>query len=283
MAEFLRPAVPGRAVPLLYHRLRQGFEQSMQVERLAALQHEALEIRGVTLVGMRLENAEEDRQRLLLQGGDVAVVDELGSADVLRSDKCILHAREARRLVDRDVERVQERAVGGEERAGALRIGEEQGVQRVDADEIGARRRSDLGEAREILEIADAPVAFGAKRVELAPDAPGAAIPQPVGKVAGRAGGRGERVERDRRRRRSEAAISSSSPAAMPIALQRGALRVIGSAHQLAVQSKVARLDADGGGEAVEVFAHRDSPITAPSRGRRLTPSPRRGRAASGP
>ena len=33
-------------------------------------------------------------------------------------------------------------------------------MERIDADEIGARRAGDLGEAREILEIADAPVAF---------------------------------------------------------------------------------------------------------------------------
>ena len=65
-----------------------------------------------------------------------------------------------------------------------LRRRHEQRMQRIDADEIRAGRRGDLGEARQVLEIADAPIALGAKAIELAGDAPAASVLQPVGQEA---------------------------------------------------------------------------------------------------
>ena len=100
-------------------------------------------------------------------------------------------------------------------------------MQRIDADEIGARRRGDLGEARQILEVADAPVALRAQAVELAGDAPAAARRfsqrrHEAGDAVGRAHRRRARPARAAARL---AAISASSPAANAHGLQHAHAR----------------------------------------------------------
>ena len=50
MAVFVGPAVPRGAMALLRHGLRKRLEQGVQIERLAAVEHELLEIRVVLVV-----------------------------------------------------------------------------------------------------------------------------------------------------------------------------------------------------------------------------------------
>jgi hypothetical protein len=92
--------------------------------------------------------------------------------------------------VDGDIERVEKAPAGGRIGAEAGGLGGEQGVQRIDADEVGARLGGQLGEAGEILEVADAPIAVGAQAVKLAGDAPGAMAVEPAGQMAARLEGR---------------------------------------------------------------------------------------------
>ncbi|ODS01315.1 hypothetical protein AUC68_00110 [Methyloceanibacter methanicus] len=81
---------------------------------------------------------------------------------------------EARDLIRRDQQRIEEAARGRAVGAGAFRLGQEQGMQRADADEVGAERRGIFGEPRQVLEIADAPIAGRAQRIGLHGEAPGA-------------------------------------------------------------------------------------------------------------
>ena len=54
---FLRPARPGRTVAVGSHRLRQRLEQGMEVERLALLGDEAVEVGDEALVAVVREDA----------------------------------------------------------------------------------------------------------------------------------------------------------------------------------------------------------------------------------
>ncbi len=133
----------------------------MQIERGALFRDEALVILALVVASMRREDAEEDQKRLQLRRADVPVVDELRFARTLGRHECVRHAFESGCLVDGNIKRVQEQAVRGGEGACALRRGGEERVQRIDADEVGAGLRRDLGEARQVLKVADAPVARG--------------------------------------------------------------------------------------------------------------------------
>ena len=143
IAVFLRPAVPGRAVPCCDHRLRQRLEQRVQVEALprstrkfsnsAQLSSSSRAFRGRSGTDSRAHRSSALRDgagnRSQSPSTDQAVSSGLGQAVVTRH------------LVERDVERIEELAVGGKERAATLRLRQEQCVQRIDADEISAPRR----------------------------------------------------------------------------------------------------------------------------------------------
>ena len=107
MVEFLGPAVPPRAVPPLHHRFGERLEQRMEIKRLATLEHKALEAFAIGVLAARVENAEQDSERFLLEGRHLLVVHEPGFADVVRRLECVFHTGVAGRLVDGDVERVQ--------------------------------------------------------------------------------------------------------------------------------------------------------------------------------
>jgi hypothetical protein len=51
-------------------------------------------------------------------------------------------------------------------------------MQWIDAEEVAARRAHDLGHPRQVLEVADAPVALGPQAVELAGQAPHPVAPK---------------------------------------------------------------------------------------------------------
>ncbi len=67
MAELVRPTVPARAVSLLRHRLRQRLEKGVEIERLAALGDEALEILALGILRAGLEDTEKNPERLRLR------------------------------------------------------------------------------------------------------------------------------------------------------------------------------------------------------------------------
>ena len=71
-----------------------------------------------------------------------------------------------------DVQDVEEIAAGGTVRAEQAGISREQGVQRVEPDEVGAKAGGGGGKTLEVGEIPDAPVARGTQRVKLDGAAP---------------------------------------------------------------------------------------------------------------
>ena len=273
VAVFVGPAVPGGAVALLGHGLRKRLEQSVQIERLAAVQHELLEVRVVLVLRGVREDAEEHAERLRLEGADSAIVDHPGGAQLSRRLQRIGDALVERRLVEGDVERVQEAARGGREGAAALRRGEEERVQRVDADEIRARLRHELGEAGEILEIADAGIARRAQAVKLAGDAPAAALLQPIGDEAGNAVGRLHATQRDRGEPGKADGGFVFVAGRNAHGLQHAALGAVGDAMHLAGQGEVLDLDADGRGKAVELGHSGSGTKWVPSWMREMTAS----------
>ena len=171
----------------LDHRLRQRLEQSVQVERPPGDGDVIGEFLGISRIAGFAEGAEEKSQRLQLERADSGVVDEPGIAHGRRDDHFAQHLVGAGHPIECDIERIEEMAARRRERAELRRVRHEQSVERIDADEIGAGRRRDLGEAGEILEIAHAPVALRAQAVDLAGNAPATAVAQPAGHEAGNA------------------------------------------------------------------------------------------------
>ena len=256
VAVFLRPGVPAGGMAFLDHRLRQGLEQSVQVERPAAGGDIVGEVlRGGRIAGLA-EGAEEEGQRLQLERADGGVIDELGLSHLRRDDHFGEHRVGTRHLVQRDVERIEEVPARRRERAELPRIGHEQGVQRVDADEVGAGSRCDLGEAGEVLEVAHPPVAPGAQAVDLAGNPPAAAVPQPIGHEAGDAFRRLHRAG-VRRRHAGQAfgdrAIVGGGDAQR---LKRRAERRVRRGDDRPHEGEIAALDAGAFDQTVEVVAH---------------------------
>ena len=184
------------------------------------------------------------------------VVDELRVAQLCRHLEIGENGVGARHLVEGDVEGIEEMPARRRERAELARIGHEQSVERVDADEIGAGAGADLGETGEILEIAHAPVARRAQAVDLAGDAPAAAVAQPLGHVAGDAFRRRHRpgiAGLDLRQALGDGLIVAGGDAQR---LEGGAERCIGRGDDRAHEGDEAALDAGTLGQAVEVIAH---------------------------
>jgi hypothetical protein len=74
------------------------------------------------------------------------------------------------------MQQVQEEATGGGVGIAALGLVGEQAVQRREAKGAGAGLRRTLDEAGEVREIADAPIAAGADRMQLGDDPPGPGV-----------------------------------------------------------------------------------------------------------
>ncbi len=129
-------------------------------------------------------------------------------------------------------------------------------MQRIDADEIAAGGGDDLGEAGEVLEIADAPVALRAQAIDLAGDAPAAAVAQPVGQVAGDALRRLHDIGiggTDRPQAGGDGGVIVGGDAKR---LQREAQGMIGGGDDRPQERLIVALDAGERREAVEVVAH---------------------------
>jgi len=136
----------------------------------------------------------EQGEHLLLGGGDVGVLHGVrvaqglqalleGAVRVQRLRGCAAQEFGHRRHVDE--QRVEREPAGGAVGAGEVRPVHAQGVQGAQADEGGALRGRGGHEFRKIGEIADAPVAFGAQRIELHAEAPPAlTVAQRLGRPA---------------------------------------------------------------------------------------------------
>ena len=121
------PGGPAGAVALGGHAGGDRLEAGVALERLAAGGAEAGERVAVAAGGLP-----EATQGVELEARDGRVVDEVGGADGGEGVGRDAGGVEERQGVDGDVERVQEAAVRGGERAAAVGIGEEQRVQRVE-------------------------------------------------------------------------------------------------------------------------------------------------------
>ncbi len=133
--------------------LAQGLEGRKALQRRALGRAISIEI----VIGAAA--AERLVQHGALQCRNAGVVDQLGLAQahgVGLPLACVVAADD---LVDGDIDRIEVLAARRRIGTGALGIGGEQRMQRIDADEVGALRGEQLGELRQILEVADAEVA----------------------------------------------------------------------------------------------------------------------------
>ncbi len=112
---------------------------------------------------------------------DLGVVDQAGHAEPRQELRLELgqHRLAALDPIDRDIDPVEHAAVGGSIGAEAGGIGGEQGMERVQADEIGAGGSGNVGKSCEIGEVANAEIACRAQAVELAAHAPDTLMIEP--------------------------------------------------------------------------------------------------------
>src|SRR5690606_33251339 len=116
--------------------------------------------RRVPETGLPRKSRPDLAQRAQLQRRHTAIIDMI--KDVEPFALLFVHLR--RRIhsgeaVESDIERIEKLAARWRERAAAVRRCSEQGVYRVDADEVSAVGSDRLGQDREILEIADSMIA----------------------------------------------------------------------------------------------------------------------------
>ncbi|ODR97140.1 hypothetical protein AUC70_12755 [Methyloceanibacter stevinii] len=158
----------------------QGFVERVNLQRLALLVAIVLE----DVLGFGRGSLEEPCEQFLedrnLEGGDARVVDQvrLPKHGALGRQVGRHDIGEPRHLVRGDQERIEEIARRGAVGADAFRLGEKQCVERADADEIRPERRCIFSEPRQILEIADAPIARRAQRIGLHGKTPGTLFDQ---------------------------------------------------------------------------------------------------------
>ena len=144
-------------------------------------------------------------------------------------------------------------------------------MERVDAEEVAAGLRHDLGEAAEVLEVADPPVPFGAEPVELARDAEAPPLPKPVRHVAVDALGHGQRAEADRLMRgkaRGDLGVAVGGDAH---GAEQAAHGIVRNADGLAGERRVFAHDARRGGESVKIAVHGQG--SSPEKSRSVRPS----------
>jgi hypothetical protein len=247
--------------------LVQRLEQAVAFQRRARPAPERLEGAAAVCGRLCVECLEHGFERGELDAGDVAVVDQIAAAQRIEAGR--LRLRELRLDVGGDIENVEEPPAGGRVGAAALGIGGVEGMQRVDAEEVAALHRHDLGKPGKVVEVADAPVALRPQAVELAGDAPAPAAAQKLRHEA--------RVDRLRRGvERLCQALRHGRIAARADAeqLEEPALGVLGNTGVLAVGRDVGHGDAAGLGEGVDVGAHElarcNRPLHRPRRHRRL-------------
>ena len=119
----------------------------------------------------RIEGPPKRRE---LEPRDRGIVHQIGLAEIFDASGGLHPVKPIRR----DIERIEETPAGGREGAPAVRLGQEERVQRIDAKEIGTRAPAGLGEFAEIGKIADPPVSRGPQFVKLTEDAPAGRLVQ---------------------------------------------------------------------------------------------------------
>src|SRR4029453_14666216 len=198
--ESIGPAMPAAGETFGNEHIRERFVAREQLQPFAELAAECFEKLGVIgaarqVVALELGEASGERIPLALANGNV--IDEGG---IPSSHNCSrVRATGSAELVDGNIDRVEEPAAGWRIGAAPARIGKKQGMQGIDPEEIRAAGAGPFSKPRQILEIADAPVPLGPQSVELAGDAPGPALPQPLRNEAADAGRGARHLRRFRR------------------------------------------------------------------------------------
>ena len=199
VAPAFRPLPPGPALLLRQRRLVQRLEGGVPLQGLAHLAPEVEEgaaaRRGVRGQVPLAEGGEGGLEQPAAAGGHGRVVDELrvvpvrlgvGGVDGGAQPRVLGHLRHE---VGGDVDPVEEAPVRGGVGAAVLRCREEEGVQRVEADEVSPLAARRPGEGGEIREVAAAEVANPFQAVDLHAD-PEAALDAEVLRDEAALGGR---------------------------------------------------------------------------------------------
>ena len=186
---------PGRPAPYIgvgrVQVVVQRFEQGVAPGAVLALAHVGEEVRAARVVLVQLvpfEMAPQQRQHFVLGGGDAFVVDHLAVAQAAqavleRLRLHLLHRLVAAAQVDQrlhvEIQGVERLAARRAVRARGGGVVREERVQRAQADERCTLMRRQVAQPAQVAEIADAPVARGAQRIELDRAAPPAlALPE---------------------------------------------------------------------------------------------------------
>ena len=133
----------------------------------AALGAEFVKILLAGRLGVGLESSKGRAQRPPLQAGDADVIDDIACPQRRQRLACFGIGLKFGKLFDVDIERVEKQPAVRRIRAAVARAVVEQGVQRIEADAVGAEMIGEFDQAGEVGEVTHAPVARGADAVKL--------------------------------------------------------------------------------------------------------------------
>ena len=146
---------------------RSTSKQAKCDSKRAALGTEFVKILLAGRLGVGLESSKSPAQRPPLQAGDADIIDDIACPQRRQRLACFGIGLKFGKLFNVDIERVEKQPAVRRIRAAVARAVVEQGVQRIEADAVGAEMIGEFDQAGEVGEVAHAPVARGADAVKL--------------------------------------------------------------------------------------------------------------------